>query len=292
MKLFQGTYTAIITPFATDTSVDFTAFAKLIDRQIEAGVEGIVILGTTGETPTITTEEHKAITKWSVQHIDGRCTCIIGAGSNSTAEAIDLSQYAQQSGADAVLQSSPYYNKPTAKGMYQHFAAIAEAISIPIMLYEVPGRTSVSISPELVAELAKITNIQGVKAANDMTYQQACIDHTPDDFCVLSGEDDLTFANLQAGGDGSVSVTSNLVPRQWSQMVRHGLAGEFDKAQQLFNTYQRLADHCFLETNPQPVKTALAMMDLCQEHFRLPMTTMKGENKKTLERTLQGLGLV
>jgi len=284
--LFTGALTAIITPFSASGRIDFVTFEMLIERQIAAGIAGIVVLGTTGETPTVSPQEHKLITKWAIELIAGRCRVVIGTSSNATDEAIEYSRYAAECGADAVLQSPPYYNRPTQRGLLQHFQAVDKAISCPIIYYEVPSRTGTSIELDTLRELIATTNAAGIKIANTLDYARAVLAIAPPDFAVLSGDDDMTLELVKIGGAGVVSVLSNILPAEIQQLVDVARTGNTAAATELHERYLPLMQAMFIETNPQPVKTALAALELCGEHFRLPMVGMAAENKAELLRVL------
>ena len=283
VKQFTGTYTAIITPFNEQEEIDMPAFAKLVERQIAAGIDGIVVLGTTGESPTITPQEHGDLINETVKIVAGRTKVIAGTGSNSTAEAIHYSQVAKAAGVDCLLQVTPYYNKPTQKGLYQHFKAVAEAVDLPIILYNIAGRCGVNIATETVVKLSQIPNIVGVKeASGDLEQVKAVIAATPDDFTVLSGNDDQNLKIIKLGGDGAISVLSNIFPAKTKAYIDN-------KDEAAYQHLANLVDNLFIETNPIPVKTLLAEMGLCKEIFRLPMTIMEDENKKKLIASFKNL---
>ncbi len=282
-KTFTGLYTAIITPFKKDNSFDKENFKKIIDFQINSGVDGIVVLGTTGESPTISTREHDEIIAFAVDYIDSRVIVIAGAGSNCTAEAIHHSQAAEKAGVDGLLQVNPYYNKPTQKGLYHHFKAVADSVNIPIMLYNIEGRTGVNLETETLLKLVKHPNIVAVKeASGNLEQMKEVIEKTPEDFAVLVGDDGLMFEFGKLGGDGLVSVASNLIPLEIKGFVDDCLVGNFDKAKEFNKKYKEFFGACFIETNPQPIKTLMAEAGFCEEIFRLPMVTMEDKNKEKL----------
>lgn len=282
-KVFSGVYTALITPFTASGLFDRNAFQKLIDFQIENGVDGIVILGTTGESPTVSPEEHIAIIASAVEIARGRTTILAGVGSNSTEEAIFYSQQAEAFGADALLHVVPYYNKPTQKGLYEHFFAIAHKTNLPILLYNIPGRTGVNMEIETLLRLSEIPNIQGVKEASGNVEQvRKSIEKLPNDFSVLSGNDDQNLDILKLGGDGTVSVLSNVFPRETKKIVDFFREGDIAAAESLSNLLADFVDALFIETNPIPVKTMLAHLGMCEEIFRLPLTTMEPKNRERL----------
>jgi len=282
-KYYRGTYTALITPFAADNTVDEDALKKLIDLQIDAGVEGIVVVGTTGESPTLRKSEHIDLIEFAVKYVQGRTQVIAGAGSNSTREAVLLSQKCEEYGADSLLHITPYYNKPTQKGIYEHFLEVSKSVSIPILLYNISARTGVNIETDTLLSLAEIPNIVGVKeASGDLAQVKEVIDKTPNDFSVVSGNDDQTLEILQMGGDGAVSVLSNIFPQETKRIIDAHFSGDTEKANEINRTYADLVEHLFIETNPIPVKTLLAEIGLCKEIFRLPLTTMNEQNKSKL----------
>ena len=292
--MFQGAYTAIITPFKDNGKVDEEAFKKLIDFQIENKIDGIVPCGTTGESPTLSHEEHERVIEICARHVDGRVPVIAGAGSNSTAEAISLTRHAKELGADAVLQVNPYYNKPTQKGLYLHFKAIADAVDIPVILSNIKGRTAVNVeTPTLVRLMNDCKNIVGVKeASGDISQMKEVIAQRKKGFSVLSGDDNMTFSLIKAGGDGVISVASNLVPDKIVAMVHAALGGKMEEAERLDKNLAELFKACFIETNPIPIKTALAMKGMCREVFRLPMCSMEDANREKLRKVLKGMKIL
>ncbi|MCX8154861.1 MAG: 4-hydroxy-tetrahydrodipicolinate synthase [Verrucomicrobiae bacterium] len=290
---YYGTYTALVTPFRNG-KVDEAAFAQLIRLQIKAGGEGIVPVGTTGESPTLDYEEHLKVIELAVQHARGKVKVVAGTGANSTKEAVYLTCEAEKRGADASLQVAPYYNKPTQEGLYQHFRKVAEATRLPIILYSIPGRCGVEIGVETVARLAQdCSNIMGIKEAGgnaDRVSQLRSV--VPKEFVILSGDDSLTLPFMAVGAAGVVSVASNLIPKQVAQMVRAFLNGDLLKAQLLHQRYYPLFKDLFIETNPVPVKTALAMLGLIQEEVRLPLVGLSAKNREVLRQTLVKCGLL
>ncbi|WCJ59515.1 4-hydroxy-tetrahydrodipicolinate synthase [Fontisphaera persica] len=292
-KSYYGTYTALVTPFK-EGRVDEAAFANLIRLQIKAGVEGIVPVGTTGESPTLDYEEHLKVIELAVKYAKGKVHVVAGTGANSTKEAVYLTREAEKLGANASLQVAPYYNKPTQEGLYQHFRQVAEATRLPIILYSIPGRCGVEIGVETVARLAKdCANIIGLKEAGgnaDRVSQLRMV--VPEKFVILSGDDSLTLPFMAVGAVGVVSVASNLIPKQVAQMVRAHLEGDLLKAQLLHQKYYPLFKDLFIETNPVPVKAALAMMGLIEEEVRLPLVGMNAKNREVLRQTLVRCGLL
>lgn len=282
--MFEGCYTAIVTPF-NQGKIDEAAFLKLIERQIQAGVNGIVPCGTTGESPTLSHEEHKRVIELTIRQVAGRVKVIAGAGSNSTSEAIDLTRFAKQAGADAALVITPYYNKPTQRGLYLHFEAIAQEVDIPIILYNVPGRTAVNIEIDTLTALAELPGIVGIKEASGSVERVTRIlDKT--NLCVLSGDDGLAFPMMAVGAKGVISVTSNVVPGLMSEMIKAALKGDYHKGLELHKKLAGINTKLFLETNPIPVKAALASLGLIKEELRLPLCPMSIEKKKFLEEEL------
>jgi len=292
--MFKGTYTAIITPFR-DGKIDEDAFRNLIDAQIAGGVEGIVPVGTTGESPTVDEDEHLEIIRLAVEFANKRIKVIAGTGANSTSEAIYLTEKAEQLGADGTLQVCPYYNKPPQEGLYQHFKAVSEATNLPIMLYSVPGRSVVQIDVETVARLqADCDNIVAIKEAggdpNRVDELRAAL---PDDFEILSGDDPLTIEFMKRGAVGLVSVATNIIPQPMSDLVRAMNAGEVEKAEAIQSKYEPLFETLMgIETNPIPVKAAAALMGYCDEEIRLPLIPLAGDKLETLRGTLKEYELV
>ncbi len=292
--MFQGTFTAIITPFK-DGKIDEPAFRKLVELQVEGGVEGIVPVGTTGESPTVNRREHLEIIRIAVDAAAGRILVIAGTGANSTTEAIYLTTEAAKLGVDATLQVTPYYNKPSQEGLYQHFKAIAECTNLPIMLYSVPGRSVVCIEPETAARLANdCPTVQSIKeAGGDPDRVDALKAALPDGFPILSGDDPLTVEFMKRGASGLVSVASNVIPRPMSDLVRAMNAGDVAKAQAIHDEYENLMNALMgLDTNPVPVKAAVALMGLCQQEIRLPLIRLEDDNIKRLKSALGDYKLV
>ncbi len=290
---FRGVYTAIITPFTQAGNVDEESLQKIIENQIENGIDGLVPCGTTGESPTLSHQEHDRVIELTVQFANGRVPVIAGTGSNATSEAIRLTKHAQDAGVDATLQVNPYYNKPTQKGLYLHFKAVADAVDIPVLVYNIKGRTGINVeTPTLVKLMKDCENIHGVKeASGSLDQMKEVIQNRSDGFSVLSGDDNMTLSLLRAGGDGVVSVASNLIPRQMVEFVHAALDGNFDQAQKDEDRLMEFFKALFLETNPIPIKTAMAMQGWCEEIFRLPMCGFSDEsNYKTLEGILKRIG--
>jgi 4-hydroxy-tetrahydrodipicolinate synthase len=283
MKIFRGCYTALITPFTDSGDFDPVAFEKIIEFQIDSGIDGLVILGTTGESPTITPSEHDQIVRLSVQIVAGRVPVIAGTGSNCTREAVEHSQAAERAGVNGLLQVNPYYNKPTQKGLYTHFSTIAESVKIPIILYNIAGRTGVNLETPTLLRLSQYDNIVGVKEASGNLEQiQEVIDSVPKDFSVFSGDDGLTLAVCEKGGDGVISVASNIFPAEMTDFVRACLSGDLERARALEEKYREFFEACFIETNPQPIKTLMAEAGFCAPRFRSPMIPMEEKNREKL----------
>ena len=269
--MFKGSIPALITPFK-DREIDWDGYEAFIEWQIEQGSHGLVPCGTTGESPTMTHDEHNAVIERCIAVAAGRVPVIAGTGSNSTREAISLTQHAKDAGADAALIITPYYNKPSQEGLYQHYKAINDAVNIPIILYNVPGRCVVDLSVETVVRLSKLPNIAGIKDATaDLSRPGATRALVGDDFCQLSGEDDSVIEFLKQGGSGVISVLANIAPKQSADVHNAWMAGERDKAEALFEKLAPLADVLFCETSPAPVKYAAHQLGLCENRLRLPM---------------------
>jgi 4-hydroxy-tetrahydrodipicolinate synthase len=290
--MFQGSIVAIVTPFK-EGKVDEEAYRELIDFQIENGTNAIVPCGTTGESATLNIEEHSRVIDIAIEAVNKRVPVIAGTGGNSTSEAIELTEHAKKAGADASLQVTPYYNKPTQEGLYQHFKAIAEAVALPQVLYNVPGRTSVNMLPETVARLAELAEVVAIKEASGNLGQMAEIVRLAgDNITLLSGDDNVTLPVLSLGGKGVVSVVANIVPKDTSDMVDAWLTGDTEKARGLFYQLFPLCQAMFYETNPVPVKTSLALMGKIREELRLPLAPMSSANRKKLKKALQDYGLL
>ncbi|MEE9272091.1 MAG: 4-hydroxy-tetrahydrodipicolinate synthase [Robiginitomaculum sp.] len=281
--MFNGLYTAIITPFLADGQFDAPAFSRICKQQIDAGVDGIVVLGTTGESPTVSHSECEMIMAKAVEIIKGQTTVIAGTGSNCTREAIELSRSAEKVGIDALLSVTPYYNKPSQDGMFQHFSAIADSVNIPIILYNIQGRCGVNLETKTLLRLAKHPNIVAVKeASGNMAQIKDVINSVPDYFSVLSGDDNLTLDIMRMGGNGVISVLSNVLPKPMKALVNTANAKDWQQAQILHDQMTNLFSDCFIEPNPQPIKTLMAEMGLCAPIFRLPMVEMSAQNKQKI----------
>ncbi|MCX8083014.1 MAG: 4-hydroxy-tetrahydrodipicolinate synthase [bacterium] len=284
--MFEGSIVAIVTPIKNG-EVDYKAFEGLIDFQLANNTSGIVVCGCTGEPATLTMEEHKELIKYTVDIVNKRCPVIAGTGSNNTREAIELTEEAEKAGADGALIITPYYNKPMPAGLYQHYKKIAESVSIPIIIYNVPSRTGISILPETVAELSQVKNIVGIKEASGSLDQVSkIISLCPDDFIVLSGDDSLTLPIMAVGGKGVISVAANIVPLQVSEMVTASLKGDWAKAQKIHIELLPIFKVLFIETNPIPVKAALGLMGMITPEWRLPLTPPSKESLEKIKNTL------
>jgi 4-hydroxy-tetrahydrodipicolinate synthase len=287
---FEGTYTALITPFYRDQSVDFDALEQLVERQIEAGVEGIVPVGTTGESPTLRPDEHLKVIERVVRVSAGRCKVIAGTGANSTAEAVELTLAAKAFGVDGTLQVTPYYNKPNDEGLLRHFSAVAD-LGVPVVLYNVPGRTSREIPISVVAELAQHPHVVSVKeAAGSVERVREILNVCSLE--VLSGDDVLAVPMIEAGACGVISVASNVIPRELGAMIRTALAGKMDEARMIHQQWAVLFDDLFIDTNPIPVKAAAAMLGMVDEVYRLPLCPMQSVLRDQLQQTMMKLGML
>ncbi|MGV3665352.1 MAG: 4-hydroxy-tetrahydrodipicolinate synthase [Leptospira bouyouniensis] len=272
--MFQGVYTAVITPFRQG-KIDYDSYFKILENQIRSGVAGVVPCGTTGESPTLSYEEHKELIQKTVQVVAGKIQVIAGTGSNSTKEAIELTESACADGVDGILSVNPYYNKPTQEGMFQHFTAIANVSSKPVMLYNIPGRTNVNLVPETVSRLAAHPKIAAIKeATGDLGQMAKVISQCPADFDLLSGDDNLTLPVLSIGGKGVVSVVSNLFPRACVDMVSLYLRGDLEASKKIYYKLLPVFVNAFIETNPIPIKAAMSWFGYCTNELRLPMTSL------------------
>jgi 4-hydroxy-tetrahydrodipicolinate synthase len=293
MKL-QGCGTALITPFKEDQSVDENALRRLVEWQIESGIHFLVPCGTTGETPTLTKDEWLRVVDIAIEVAGGRVPIVAGATSNCTADAVDKArELGRRKGVDAILTASPYYNKPTQEGQYQHFKAMAEAVDKPLVLYSVQGRTAANIEPATLGRLAKIPNIIAVKEASGNISQIAEVfSYVPENFLVFSGDDAVTLPVISLGGVGIISVASNEIPREMSEMTCAALKNDWQKARSLHRKFVRLMQANFIESNPMPVKAVLAMMGRIEEVYRLPMVPMKRETRAKLQQVAVEAGLL
>jgi 4-hydroxy-tetrahydrodipicolinate synthase len=291
--MFTGTGTALVTPFRTDGSLDENAVRSLVKRQIDAGINFLVPCGTTGESPTLTHAEHLRVVELTLEIAKGKVPVLAGAGGYNTSEVISLANELQKLGADGILSVTPYYNKPTQEGLFQHFKAIASAINLPIILYSVQGRTGVNIEPSTVLRLSQIPNIVGIKEASGSISQMgAILNLVSKDFLVLSGDDALTLPLISLGGRGLISVASNEIPAEMTRLVQSALSGDFAEARRLHFRYLSLMDINFVESNPIPVKAALAEMGLLQPVWRLPLVSPKPENLARIRAVLESLDLI
>lgn len=289
MKKLQGAITAIVTPFKENGTVDIPALKELVQFQIKSGINGIVPCGSTGEAMTLSIEEYELVIKTVVGEVKKQIPVIAGAGSNDTAKAIEFSNIAKNAGADYLLHVNPYYNKPTPSGLLAHYKAIADAVNLPIILYNVPGRTGSNVSAQVVLDIAKkVTQIVGVKeASGNLGQMMEIVKGAPSYFSVLSGDDALTLPLLSVGGDGCISVVANEVPKEFSDMVRFGLAGDFTKARRIHYQLLDLMNVNFIESNPIPVKAALTLMGKIEEVYRLPLTKISDKNREVVRDILQ-----
>ncbi len=290
--MFEGSIVALITPFR-EGEVDYEALGKLIDFHVDNGTDAILVCGTTGESPTLTFEEHDKVVEFAVKHAAGRIKVIAGTGANATHEAVHLTAHAKEVGADAALLVVPYYNKPTQEGLYRHFSAVAEEVDIPIILYNIPSRTGVEIGVDTVYRLvSRYPNVVGSKeSVSNMDRISELVSRLGDNFCVLSGDDSLTLPMMALGAKGVISVANNIMPKEIKELTSLALKGDFKKARRLHLGLLKLFKALFIETNPIPVKTACWMMGMCEKEFRLPMTGMKKENEDKLREVLRGYGL-
>lgn len=291
--MFHGSFTALVTPMREDGGVDDEAFMRFVDWQITEGSHGVAPVGTTGESPTLSHEEHKHVVELAIKAAKGRVPVIAGAGSNSTAEAVSLARHAEKAGADAVLVVMPYYNKPTQEGLYLHYKAISEATSLPIFIYNIPGRSVVDMSVETMARLAEIRNIVGVK---DATANLARPLHTTRacgaDFVQLSGEDHTAVAFLAAGGHGCISVTSNVTPKLCAQVQNAWRAGDVKTAMEIQRRLLALHDAMFCETSPGPAKYAVSLLGFGANHVRLPLAPVADASAQKIKTAMRDLGLL
>ena len=293
MAIFTGSGVAIVTPFTRENTVNFDKLATLIEWHIQQGTDAIIVCGTTGESPTLTDDEHKKVIECAVATAKKRVPVIAGSGSNDTAYAVQMSVHAEKVGADALLCITPYYNKPTQKGLLANFTAIADTVMIPIILYNVPGRTGVNLAPETVAKLAEHRNICGVKEASGNIAQVAEIARlVPKDFAIYSGNDDMVVPLMSLGGVGVISVVANIAPKDTHDMAKAYLDGDVAKARDLQLKMKPLIDALFLETNPIPVKVAMNLLGEEVGHLRLPLTEMSEPNMERLKKELRAYGLL
>ncbi|MBI2659534.1 4-hydroxy-tetrahydrodipicolinate synthase [Candidatus Woesearchaeota archaeon] len=292
--MFKGAITAIVTPFRMNGELDEGALRNLVEFQIKGKIDGIVPCGTTGESPTLTYEEHDKVIEIVIDAAKGKMPVIAGTGSNSAEEAIEMTKHAEDAGADASMQVCPYYNKPTQEGLFRHFSAIAKAVDIPLIIYNIQGRTAVNMDTSTLARLAKEhSNIVGVKeGSGNIAQMMDVIKELPKNFAVLSGDDNFTLPLMALGGKGVISVASNIIPREMHDLTEYALKGNFEKARQMHFRLLPLFKGIFIETNPIPIKAALAMKGLIKESYRLPMCEMKPENREKLRRILKDLKII
>jgi 4-hydroxy-tetrahydrodipicolinate synthase len=293
MTTFTGCGTALVTPFRKDQSLDEDTLRKLVRRQIQAGINFLVPCGTTGESPTLTRAEHLRVVEITIQEAKGKVPVLAGAGGYNTAEVIELARELQNMGADGILSVTPYYNKPTQEGLIQHFKAIAQAVRLPIVIYNIQGRTGVNVETATLRRLAEIDNIVGVKEASGNIGQMASVLHLlPEQFTVLSGDDATVIPLIALGGRGVISVVANEIPAEFSKLTKLALAGDFGGARAIQRQWFSLMDVNFCEVNPGPVKAAMAMMGLLEPVFRLPMVPPSEANRTKIEAVLETSGLL
>ncbi len=289
--MMQGVYTALVTPFNTSGEVDYERLKKLVELQVAGGVDGIVPVGTTGESPTLSYEEHIKVIETVIQAVNKRCQVVAGTGANSTDEALKMTKLAKEAGADASLQVTPYYNKPTQEGLYRHFSEVADKVGLPIVLYNVPGRCGVAIVPETVARLSKNSNVAALKEAGGSVERVSSILDLCD-ITILSGDDSLTVPMMSVGAKGIISVASNIIPAELKKMTDAALAGDYKTASELHRKYFCLFRDLFVESNPIPVKAAMAMKGMIDEVYRLPLCTIGDNGRKVLTAAMQKCGLL
>ncbi|MBU0471330.1 MAG: 4-hydroxy-tetrahydrodipicolinate synthase [Nanoarchaeota archaeon] len=292
--MFKGLFTAIITPFKEDETIDEEALRKLIDFNIKNGVSGIVPCGTTGESPTLSAEEHLRVIEITVQQVAGRVPVIAGTGSNCTKKTIETTQKAEALGINGALVVNPYYNKPTQEGLYQHFKAVANSVKIPIVVYNIKGRTGVNVETSTLMRLVNdCKNIVAVKeASGNMEQMKEVIAQRPKGFSVLSGDDGLTLELIKNGGNGVVSVASNLLPKKMSELTSEALNGNFDKAEKLNKKLEKFFNAEFIETNPIPIKYMVSLKGRCKEVYRLPMCSLTAVSKQKINELMSEMNLI
>ncbi len=290
---FRGVGVALVTPFTESGSIDFDALERHVEYQVDGGVNMLVPCGTTGESVTMSAAEQAQVIEATVRAAAGRIPVMAGAGTNSTADGVDLAKAARDAGADAILSVSPYYNKPSQAGLIRHYQAVAEASGLPTFIYNVPGRTSSNVEASTVLELAKVDNITGVKeASGNLEQAMVILRDRPEGFVVLSGDDSLALSLIAAGADGVISVVANEAPAQMAELVEAALAGDFAAARDIHYRLLPLMQANFVETNPVPVKAGLEMMGRMQAHYRLPLVPLAEQNRAPLERALREAGLL
>jgi len=290
--MFEGVLTALITPFR-DGEVDEPALRGLVERQIEAGIDGLVPCGSTGESATLSHDEHNRVVAITIDAAAGRVPVVAGTGSNSTAEAISLTAHAKEAGAAGALLLSPYYNKPTQQGIYEHYEAVARETALPLLIYNIPGRTASNIAPQTIGRLAQLEHIVGIKeASGDLDQIAHVVAACPEDFAVLSGDDALTLPLMSVGGKGVISTSSNVAAGQMAELVRTFASGDAEGARRFHHELLPLFDALFCETNPIPVKAACAALGWCDGEIRLPMTPITAPNLERLKVVLKDLGIL
>jgi 4-hydroxy-tetrahydrodipicolinate synthase len=291
--IFEGCGTALVTPFRKDGSLDEQTLRSLVKRQVDAGINFLVPCGTTGESPTLTRREHLRVVELTLAEANGRVPVLAGAGGYNTGEVIELAQELKALGANGILSVTPYYNKPTQEGLYQHFKAIAAAVKLPVIVYSVQSRTGVNVEPATLQRLAGVDYIAGVKEASGNIGQMAAVVHlVPPDFSVLCGDDAITIPLIALGGRGIISVVSNEIPREMTALARYALAQQFPEAREVQRKYLPLMDVNFVESNPIPVKAAMALMGLLEPAWRLPLCPPSPASRAKIEKVLEALGLL
>jgi len=291
--MFAGCGTALVTPFRRDFSLDERALHRLVRRQVDAGIDFLVPCGTTGENPTLSKREHLRVVEITLEEAAGRIPVLAGAGGYNTAEVIALAKELESMRVDGILSVTPYYNKPTPEGLYQHYQAIASAISLPLIVYSVPRRTATNVDTATLKRLAEIDNVVGIKeASGDITQVASIVGHLPEDFVVLSGDDALALPIIALGGKGLISVVSNEIPAEMTQLVRNCLEHNFEQARRLQRRFLPLMEVNFIESSPIPVKAAMAAMGLLEPVWRLPLCAPRTENEEKIRGVLECLGLV
>ena len=291
-KDLKGTFTALVTPFTDEGKVDYQALRELVLFQLKSKIDGLVPLGTTGETPTLNQEEKEEILKLIVKEVKGKVPIVAGTGSNNTYQTIKETEKAKEIGADAVLIVTPYYSKPTATGIYLHFKAINDAVDIPIIVYNIGGRTGKNIDTPTMKKLSELSHVIGVKEASGDIHQMTEVLHEIPDFAVMSGDDGMTYSLMALGGRGIISVAANLIPKEMIELSTYCRKGKWDKARALHFKLLPFFQGEFIETNPIPIKAALAMKGMCKEVYRLPMCPLTIKNRDTWRLTLEDLGLI
>jgi len=294
MKKFKGTGVAIVTPFKNDSSIDFSSLGRVIDHVIKGGINYIVALGTTGESVTLTTDEKKAIISFVIETVDGRVPIIAGIGGNNTQEVINSIRNADLTGVDALLSVTPYYNKPTQRGIFQHFKSIATWSPIPVIMYNVPGRTGCNISADTCLELAHTCeNITGIKeASGDLVQIMKIIKGKPENFGVISGDDMLTLPVIAAGGIGVISVLGNAFPQACSELVNHALKGNFKSVREIQFRYMEMIELLFVEGNPAGIKAMLSVMNICQNYLRLPLVPVSRPTMSRIQKAIEEISVI